>query len=99
MYPGSGYRALHPMVVVLCIREHPNRGLQRECKRFGRDAILWLVSGEVASPAMEKTDEGEERSVAPLWVALLSMPSLVKSGEFYSVQFRPPPSVGSNLPL
>ena len=38
-------------------------------------AILCLVSGEVASPAMEKKDGGEERSVAPLWVALLSMQS------------------------
>jgi hypothetical protein len=53
--------ALHLVVVVLCIREHPNRGLQRECKRFSMGslgAILWLVSGEVASSAMEKTDGG-----------------------------------------
>jgi hypothetical protein len=61
--------------------------------------ILWLVGGEVASTAMEKIDEGEEHSVTPLWVALISMLNSVKSGEFYSVWFRPPPSVGFNLPL
>jgi len=38
------------------------------CKRFGRGslgAILGLIAGELASPATEKKDGGEERSVAP----------------------------------
>jgi hypothetical protein len=58
--------ALRP-AVVLCIREHPNQGVTtRLCKIFERGspvgAILWLVGGEVASLAMEKKGEGEERS-------------------------------------
>jgi len=49
--------ALRPAVVVLCIREHPNRGLQRKRKRFDTGwlvALLRLIGGEVSSPAMKK---------------------------------------------
>jgi hypothetical protein len=41
-------------------------GYNRVCKRFGRGslgAILWLIGVEVASPAVEEKDKGEERSV------------------------------------
>jgi hypothetical protein len=71
-------------------------------KRFGRGslgAILWLIGSEVDSLAMEKKDGGEERSIASLWVALLSMQSSEWSGGLCSVLFRPPPYVGSDLTI
>ena len=48
---------------------------EREIGKGPLDAILWLVGGEVAFSTMEKKDKGEKRSVAHLWVALLSMQS------------------------
>ena len=79
MYPGSGYRGPTSSSSSYLYSRAPKSGVTtRVCKRFGKGslgAILWLVGGEVASLAMEKKDGGEERSVAPLWVALLSMQS------------------------
>jgi hypothetical protein len=58
MYLGSGYRG--PTSSSRCSlysRAPKSGGLQQKCKRFGREslgAIVWLVGGELASPAVEK---------------------------------------------
>jgi hypothetical protein len=68
MYLGSGYRGpMSSSSSFFCIREHPNwQVTTRVCKRFGKGSlwtILRLVGGEIASPAVEKKDGGEELSM------------------------------------
>jgi hypothetical protein len=91
-------RALCPAANDLCIQEHPNRGLQQECKRFGRGSLSAnprLVGGEASSLSEGRkmvewrssriSSRGGSALGAELWVGVRTLSDWERSPQSSSI--------------